>query len=148
MGPFSLFGPFFGVRVKLKIIFGTYLCRQSTLVLGRTVLSFCFLLSKLFGLILHFFLPFGQFFGAGVRFKKIFGTYTCRQSTLFLKVYPYLCVFNLNLILPNLWHLLTFSAFWSYSWGWGQVQSFFGTYLYRQSTLVLEVHPYLFVFNV
>ena len=35
----------------------------------------------------------------------------------------------------------------SYFWGWDQVQKHLGTYLCRQSTLVMEVQPYLLVFN-
>ena len=65
-----------------------------------TELSFVFK-SATFGPLLHFlgpfglsFLGFGAFFGVGVRFKNIFGTYLCRQSTLVLKVQPYLLVFN------------------------------------------------------
>ena len=41
-----------------------------------------------------FYLAVGDIFGVEARFKDIFGTYLCCQSTLVLEVQPYLFVFN------------------------------------------------------
>ena len=247
-------------RGKVQNIFGTYLCRQSTLVLESQPHLFIFNLVKFgaffelflglsglfFGLgsdsknlllptyidnqlwfwkyshiflfsiwphlgpFLHFFGPFGAIFwpfGAycvvGVRFKNIFGTYLCRQSTLVLESQPHLFIFNLvkfgaffelflglsglffglgsdskNLLLPTyidnqLWfwkysHIFLFSIwphlgpflhffgpFGAIFWPFGaycvvgvRFKNIFGTYLCRKSTLVLEIQPYLFVYNL
>ena len=58
----------------------------------------------------------------GVRFKNIFGTYLCRQSTLVLESQPHLFIFN----------LVKFGAFLNYFWafrgyflGWGQIQKIY-----------------------
>ena len=62
-----------------------------------------------------------------------------------MEVRSYLFVFN----------LAKFGAFFALFGPFGALfgvgvrfKNFFGTYLYRQSTLVLEVKPYLFVFNL
>ena len=54
----------------------------------------------------------------------------------------------LFLIWPNLGSFGTFLAPRSCFWVWGQVKKIFGTHLCRQSTFVLEVQSYLFVFNL
>ena len=48
------------------------------------------------------FWSFGAIFGVGVRFKNIFGTYLCSQSTLVLEVQPYLFAFTLAKFWPFL----------------------------------------------
>ena len=71
-----------------------------------------------------FFGPFGAIFGGllvRVRFKNIFGTYLCKQSSLVLEIQPYL----LFLIRPSLGPFLHFLGLWGYFWGWGQVQQLF-----------------------
>ena len=92
-------------------------------------------------------------FWVGVRFKKFIATYLYRQPTLVLEVQPYLFVFN----------LATFGAFFAlfwalrgyFFWPFGaycvvgvRFKNIFGTYLCRKSTLVLEIQPYLFVYNL
>ena len=75
------------------------------------------------------FLPLRAIFGVGVRFKNFFLTILYRQSTLVLKVQPYL----LFTIRPYLGLLLDFfgpfgaffGIFWGYFWGRGQVQKHF-----------------------
>ena len=89
-----LFGAIFGVGVRFKNIFGTYLCSLSILVLELQPYIFAFTLAK-FEAFFALFGPFGAIFGVGVRFKNIFGTYLCSQSTLVLEVQPYLFAFTL-----------------------------------------------------
>ena len=93
------------VGVRFKNIFGTYLCRQSTLVLESQPHLFIFNLVK-FGAFFELFGPFGAIFWVGVRFKKIIAIYLNRQPTLVLEVQPYLFVFN----------LVTFGAFFALFW--------------------------------
>ena len=64
----------FGVGVRYKNIFGTYLCSQSTLVLEVQPYLFTVISAK-FGAVFALFGPLGAIFGVGVRFKNIFGTY-------------------------------------------------------------------------
>ena len=74
---FALFGPLgaiFGVGVRFKNIFGTYLCSQSTLVLEVQLYLFAFTSAK-FGAFFALFGLLEAIFGVGVRFKNIFGTY-------------------------------------------------------------------------
>ena len=81
------------------------------------------------GLFALFFLPLRAIFGVGVRFKNFFLTILYRQSTLVLKVQPYL----LFTIRPYLGLLLDFfgplgaffGTFLGYFWGRGQVQKHF-----------------------
>ena len=91
-------------------------------------------------------------------YQNLFGTYLCRQSTLVLKVQPYLFVFNF----AAFW--ASFALFWGFSmlsygplglfYGplrllWGALSGskpIFGTYQWSQSTLVLEVLLDLFCF--
>ena len=84
-GPFQAifwsFGAFFGVGVRLKNIFGTYLCSESTLVLEVQPI-FLLLLRPNLGP----FSPLGTIFGVEVRFKNIFGTYLHRLTTFILEV--------------------------------------------------------------
>ena len=75
------------------------------------------------------FLPLRAIFGVGVRFKNFFLTILYRQSTLVLKVQPYL-LFSIR---PYLGPLLDFfgplgaffGTFLGYFWGRGQVQKHF-----------------------
>ena len=94
---------------------------------------------------------FGAIFGVVVRFKYLFVTYLCRQSTLVFDVQPYLFVFIPQHLGPLLYYFwgpselfvgLLGLFFWSRS---GSKN--FGTFLCRQSTLVLEILPYLFVYK-
>ena len=71
---FWFFGAIFGVGVKFKNIFGTYLCSQSTLVLEVQPYLFAFTSAK-FGAFFALFGPLGAIFGVEVRFKNIFETY-------------------------------------------------------------------------
>ena len=189
-------------------IFETYLCRQSTLVLGVRSYLFIFNLvtfrasfARFLGLSGQFFWPFESFSWVGIRFeivlehtnvdnqyllgkcnpifllsiwrnlgpflhflgpselflwvrvkfKTVFGTYLSKQSTLILEVPPYLLVF-----IGHIWGLFSpFFALWGcFIWLFGAInvvgvmfENIFETYLCRQSTLVLEGQPYLFVFN-
>ena len=79
----------FGVGVRFKNIFGTYLCSQSTLALEVKPYLFAFTSAK-FGAFFALFGPLGAIFGVEVRFKNIFETYLCSQSTSVLKVQLYL----------------------------------------------------------
>ena len=77
-GPFGdifwSFGAIFGVGIRFKNIFGTYLCSQSTLVLEVQPYLFAFTSAK-FGAFFALFGPLGAIFGVEVKFKNIFGTY-------------------------------------------------------------------------
>ena len=94
------------------------------------------------GPLLHFFGSFGAIFwsfGAileSVRFKNIFGTYLCSQSTLVLEVQPYLFAFT----------SAKFGAFFALFGPLGAIfgvevrfKNIFGTYLHRLTTFILEV---------
>ena len=105
-------------RGKVQNIFGTYLCRQSTLVLESQPHLFIFNLVK-FGAFFELFGPFGAISWVGVRFKKIIAIYLNRQPTLVLEVQPYLFVFN----------LATFGAFFALFWAlWGYFLVFWGLF--------------------
>ena len=82
-GPSWPFGAIFVVGVRLKNIFGTYLCRQSTLVLKLQPYLYVFNSAK-FGALYSLFGPFRAIFGVGVKFKNFFGTYLHRLTTLLL----------------------------------------------------------------
>ena len=82
---FWSFWAIFGVGIRFKNIFGTYLCSQSTLVLEVQLYLFAFTLAK-FWAFFALFGPLGAIFGAGVRFKIIFGTYLHRLTTFILEV--------------------------------------------------------------
>ena len=105
------------VGVRLKNIFGTYLCRQSTLVLKLQPYLNVFNLAK-FGAFLELFGPFGAIFGVWVRFKNFFGTYLCRHSTLVLEVKSYLFVFEPATFWP-LFHF--FGPFGAIFWPFGSI---------------------------
>ena len=85
MAIFGTFGAFLGVGVRFKNFFGTYLCRQSTLVLEVKPYIFVFNLAK-FGAFFALMGPFRDIFGVGVRFKNFFGTYLYRLTTFLLEV--------------------------------------------------------------
>ena len=74
-GPFGAFfwpfGAYCVVGVRFKNIFGTYLCRKSTLVLEIQPYLFVYNLAK-FGAFFTFFGPFEAIFGVGVKFKNFF----------------------------------------------------------------------------
>ena len=144
---FALFGPFranVGFGVRFKNFFVTYICRQLTLICKYS--HVLFFNSATLGLFCTFralqgyLLAMGANFGVGVMFNKNFGTYQCRLL-IFWKYSP------IFLIWQNLGPFGVLETLWGYFWGCCQVQKLFRTYLYRQSTLVLEVQPYLFVFN-
>ena len=132
-----LWGVLFGVEVRFKNFFGTYICRQSTLVLE--VQPYLFIFWAAF----HFFWPSGDIFrsvgaifGVRIRFKKNFGTYLCSQSTLVLEEQPYLFAFT----------LAKFGAFFALFGPLGAIfgvevrfKNIFGTYLHRLTTFILEV---------
>ena len=82
-GPSWPFGAIFVVGVRLKNIFGTYLCRQSTLVLKLQPYLYVFNSAK-FGALYSLFGPFRAIFGVGVKFKNFFGAYLHRLTTLLL----------------------------------------------------------------
>ena len=79
---FEPFGGICGVWVRSQIFFGTYLCRQSTLVLEVKPYLFVFILTT-FGASFSFFLvlqgylfgPLRLTLGSGSGSKKLFGTY-------------------------------------------------------------------------
>ena len=110
---------------------------------GCTALTFCFKFCHILGLFCTFFWPFWAIFwsfraifGVGVRFKNIFGTYLCSQSTLLLEVQPYLFAFT----------SAKFGAFFALFGPLGAIfgvevrfKNIFGTYLYRLTTFILEV---------
>ena len=79
------FGAYCVVGVRFKNIFGTYLCRKSTLVLEIQPYLFVYNLAK-FGAFFTFFGPFEAIFGVGVKFKKKFETYLHRLTTFILEV--------------------------------------------------------------
>ena len=105
LGPFlnflGLSGLFFGLGSDSKnLLLPTYIDNQ--LWFWKYSHIFLFSIWPHLGPFLHFFGPFGAIFwpfGAycvvGVRFKNIFGTYLCRQSTLVLESQPHLFIFNL-----------------------------------------------------
>ena len=109
----------------------TYVDNQ--LWFGSTALSFCFKFGHLFGPLLHFFGSSGAIFGIGMRFKNIFGTFLCSQSTLVLKVQPYLFAFTS----AKFWAL--FRPLGAIVWVEVRFKNFFGTYLHRLTTFILEV---------
>ena len=82
---FGLFGAIFEDRIRFKNIFGTYLCRQSTLVLEVQLYLVAFTSVK-FGAFLALFGPFGAIFGVGVRFKNLFGICFHSLTTFILEV--------------------------------------------------------------
>ena len=93
MGFFLGWGP-------VQKLFETYLCRQF-LWFWKNSLNFCFKFGQILGLFCTFLGPFGAtfwffgaIFGVGIRFKNIFGTYLCSQSTLVLEVQLYLFAFT------------------------------------------------------
>ena len=127
----------FGTFLGFKNIFGTYLCRQSTLV--YEVQSFLFvLILQIWGLFCTFWVLRGYFLGLGSGSKTFLGLCTTICSTaLKVKIFFDLAQFE------------TFCVFWSFwaIFGVGfSFKNFFETCLYRQSTLVLEVQPYLSFF--
>ena len=80
-GPFCTFwalrffwsvGAIFGVKVRFKNIFGTYMCIQSTLVLEVPPYLFVFA-SAIFGAFFALFWLFWLIFGVGVRSKNFLG---------------------------------------------------------------------------
>ena len=139
---FWSFRAVFGVRVRFKNIFGTYLCSQSTLVLEVQPYLFAFTSAKfgaffaLFGPLGDIFRSVGAIFGVRIRFKKNFGTYLCSQSTLVLEVQLYLFL----LLRPNLGPF--FALFGPLGAIFGvevRFKNIFGTYLHRLKTFILEV---------
>ena len=86
--------------------------------------------------------PLLHIFGS---FEAIFLETTYVDNQLwFWKYYP---VFSF-LIWPYLGLFAFFRPFRAIFGAGFRFKNFFGAYLYRQSTLVLEVQPYLFVFNL
>ena len=101
---FWSFGAIFGVGVRFKNIFGTYLCSQSTLVLVVQPYLFAFTLAK-FGA----FLPFlGLFLGSRSGSKKFLEPINIDCQLLFWK---YSHIFLL-LLWPNLGPFLSFLGLW------------------------------------
>ena len=82
---FWSFRAVFGVGVRFRNMFGTYLCSQSTLLLEVQPYLFAFTSAK-FGAVFALFGPLGTIFGVRVRFKNIFGTYLHRLTTFILEV--------------------------------------------------------------
>ena len=111
---------------------------MSTINFGfwSTALTFCFKFGHIFCLFCTFFGPlgfivwsFGAIFAVRFRFKNIFGTYLCSESTLVLKVQPYLFAFTL-VIFGAFFHFSgpfgsIFLALWGLLCDWGQVQRHF-----------------------
>ena len=95
---------------------------------------------------MHFWCLSGLFFGLQIGSKKNFGTYLFRQSTLVLEVQSYLFVYNSAKFWPFL-HFLCLSGLFL-GLGSDSQTLLLPTYIDIQPTLVLEVHPYLFVFNL
>ena len=115
----GLFGPLratFGVGVRLKIFFGTYLCRQSTLVLE--VQQYLFVFNLAAGASFALFGPLGLFSGSGSDSIAMFGTYLCSEPTLILEVQP--CLFVLKSA-----KLVAYFAILGFLGGWGQVKKLF-----------------------
>ena len=148
----DLIGAFFALFTLLKLFFElgsgsktflgpTYL--KINFGFGSTGLSFCFWFDHILDLFFTFFWPFEAIFwyfqavfGVGVRFKNIFGTYLCSQSTLVLEVQPYLFAFT----------SAKFGAFFALFGPLGAIfgvevrfKNIFGTYLHRLTTFILEV---------
>ena len=137
---------FFG-WVRFKIIVGTYLCRQSSLVFGSffgflevfdlttfgaSLATFFFLL---FGVS---FWPFEAILGSESGSKTVLGpTYVDKQ----LWFWKYSSIFPF-LIRPDLGPFHVFGPFGAI-FGVGVRIKIFLTFLYRESTLVLEVQSYL-----
>ena len=97
------------------------------------------------------FLPLRAIFGVGVRFKNFFLTILYRQSTLVLKVQPYL-LFSIR---PYLGPLLDFfgplgaffGTFLGYFWGRGQVQKHFWNLLMQTINFCFGSIAISFCFN-
>ena len=70
----------------------TYIDHQ--LMFWKVSPIFSFLIWSNYGPYLNFFAPFGAIFGVGIRFKNTIVTYLHRQSTLVLKIQPYLFCFQ------------------------------------------------------
>ena len=156
LGPSFFFwsvGAFFGVEIRFKNIFGTYLCSQSTLVLEVQPYIFAFTSAK-FGGIFALFGPLGFFFCSfldplGLFLESGSGSKTFLEPTYVVNqlwFWKYSLIF-LFLIRLNLGPFALFGPFRAIFVVWVRFKNFFGTYLCRQSTLVLEIQPYLFVFN-
>ena len=121
--------------------------------------SFIFLFySATFRAFLHFFgpfgailFPFGAFFEVRVRFKNIFGTYACRQSTLVLEILPYLFIFNSAKfgVFCTFWVFRGyFLAHWSYFWGRCQVKKHFLEPTYVNNQLWFWKYSTIFLFRI
>ena len=139
-------------RSKVQNIFGTYLRRQSTLVLESQPHLFIFNLVK-FGAFFELFLGLsGLFFGLGSDSKKLLlPTYIDNQ--LWFWKYSHIFLFSIWPHLGPFLHFFgSFRAIFLAVWGLCVVgvrfKNIFGTYLCRKSTLVLEIQPYLFVYNL
>ena len=116
-----------------------------------TALSFfVFNLAK-FGTFFALFGPFGLLLGFGSGSKTFLGPTYVDNQLWFWKQNPIFLFF----IWPHLGNFCTFFwpfgtiflALWSYFWGRDQIQKQFLKPTCSQLILVLEVQPYLFVFN-
>ena len=134
----------------LKTFFGAYLCRHWTLILEVQLCLFVFNSATFwasFALFLPFWAIFWSFravFGVGVRFKNIFGTYLCSQSTLVLEVQPYLFAFT----------SAKFGAFFALFGHLGAIfgvevrfKNVFRTFLHRLATLFWKYSSILLLWN-
>ena len=125
----------FGVGVRFKNIFGTYLCSQSTLVLEVQPYLFAFTSAKFWGFF-ALFGPLGAILGVEVRFKTLFGTHLCRQSTL---------VLDIAILMKTKSSAFDFDFDWRF-WACQFLRSFWGKIFKfvrkRQHTLknVIEIH--------
>ena len=135
---FAIFGPF----GTILWCFGTI---SWVFVLGVKLYLFVFDSTK-FGAFFTPFGLFGAFFWVRVRLKHFLKPTYVHNQLSFWKYSP----ISLFLIWPHLGPLALFWAFGAIFWSFGAIfgvgtrlENNFGTYLYGQSTLVLEVQPYL-----
>ena len=146
----------FGVAVRLKNFFGTYLHRQSIFVL-ELPLYFWFLIWSHLGLFLPFLGALGLFFWVAVWFKNFFWAIFFGLWDFFrvqkhfwnlpmqaINFGLWSTVLSVCSYSPNLGPFLHFLGSSGLFFGVGVgFKNFFGTYLYRLTAFILEVSLYL-----
>ena len=154
LGPFWTFWAFRGfflAGIRFKKFIATYLYRQPTLVLEVQPYLFVFNLATFGAFFALFWALRGYFFGPlGLIVWLGSGSKTFLEPTYVdnqLWFWKVSLIFSF-LIWSNLGPFWTFWAFRGFFLAGIRFKKFIATYLYRQPTLVLEVQPYLFVFNL
>ena len=130
LGPFCTFWAFrdyLWVGVWFKNFFGTYLCKQSPLVLEVQIYLFV-LSSHIFGLFCTFlglqdyFLARWNYFWVKCQVQKHFWSLPMLTISFGFGSTALSSCFEFS----QIWgHFCTFWAFRGYFWGWGQVQNYF-----------------------